>query len=49
MSTSKTEDTLNVVQTVSSIFKVLELIKKATQDICAEAERVQTKPLLKVK
>jgi len=49
MSTSKTEDTLDVVQTVSSTFKVLELIKKAAQDICAEADQVQTKPLLKVK
>jgi len=49
MSTSKTDDTLDVVQTVPSTSKVLELVKKAAQDICTEAERAQTKPLLKVK
>ncbi len=48
MSTSKTEDTLDVVQTVPPTSRVLELVKEAAQDVRAEAERAQTKPLSKV-
>lgn len=48
MSTSTTDDTLDIVQTVSPTSRVLELVKEAAQGIRAEAERAQTKPLSKM-
>ncbi len=48
MSTSNTEDILDIVQVVSPTTSVLELVKEAAQDIRAEAERAQTKPLSKL-
>jgi len=48
MSTSKTDDTLDVVQTVPPTSRVLELVKEAAQDVRTEAERAQTNPLSKM-
>ncbi len=48
MSTSKTEDTLNVVQIVQSSPTLLELIRQAGQDVRAEAALAKTKSLLKM-
>lgn len=48
MSTSNTDDILDIVQIVPPTTRVLELVKEAAQDIRAEAEGAQTKPLSKL-
>lgn len=49
MSSSKTDDTLDIVQSVSPTPRVLGLVKEAAKSVCAEAAQAQTRPLSKVK